>query len=395
MKIIPFRGILYNLDKVNIKDVVTLPYDKISPTQKSIYESRNPYNMVHLILPKGYKEAGLLFRKWLKDGLLREDHRQAIYVYEQEYEYPRGNKKIRRGFIALLELKPFGKDTIMPHERTFPKVVENRMNLLDSCKANLEQIFILYNGEDVSGLLNGIPQIDFSDEFGITHRLWSIIDEEIIRSIQDTINSAELFIADGHHRYEASLIYKEKRKEVPGVDYMMATFINSNSSGLTILPTHRVLKEVPGLNDKWLIEKLKEYFIVQKQKGNAQIGIYLGEDNYYTLRFKKDISLEKILGLSRPRAWLYLDVNILHLLILKHIMGIDTQNLEEEKNVIYLREDSEAIDLVKNKKARVVFILNPTKIEQVKEIVSLDEVMPHKSTDFYPKLHSGLVLRKF
>lgn len=407
MKVLPFKGILYNKDKVDIKDVVTLPYDKITPQQKSIYESKSPYNMVHLILPKTHKDAGFLFGQWLKDGVLIEDPKPAIYVYEQEYEYPGGATKKRMGFIALLELQPFGKDTIMPHERTFSKIVDDRVQLLDNTKANIEQIFILYSDKNINKLLNGTPRIDFKDEFGIVHRLWSISDGDIVSTIQDSISDAQLFIADGHHRYTASLLYKDKKG---GDKFIMATLVDSNDSGLVILPTHRVLKEVPGLDNDRFLSRLKEYFIVEKgdiEKGDSPlfrpksgfvedslVRIYLGGGLYYSLTLKQDVSLEKVLGLSRPRAWLYLGVNILHLLILKHIMGIDTSNMAEEANVVYLREEESAISMV-DKGARVAFILNPTRIEEVKEIVSLGEVMPHKSTDFYPKLHSGLVMRKF
>lgn len=378
MNIYPFRGVLYNL--ANISDVVTLPYDKISPQQKSMYESRSPYNMVHLVLPKSHNDAGALYRQWLKDGILRQDPEPAIYVYEQEYEYPKGVIKTRRGFIALLELQPFGKETIMPHEKTFSNIVEDRVGLLDSCKANIEQIFILYNDRDIDKLLNGSARIDFKDEFGIRHKLWDITNPSVIKTVQENIKDAQLFIADGHHRYTASLQYK-------GDKFIMATFVNSNSPGLTILPTHRVLMEIPRIN---LLERLKEYFIVEKSGVRHHFSVYLGGDNYFSLRLKEGVSLEKVLGLNRPRTWLYLDVNILHLLIIKHIMGA-----KEGENIIYLREEGEAIDMVKNKGAGAAFILNPTSIEDVKRIVSLNEVMPHKSTDFYPKLHSGLVMRSF
>lgn len=397
MKILPFNGLLYDSEKVKIGDVVTLPYDKISAEQKAIYESKSPHNMAHLILPVSNDRAGSLLKEWIKNGILKQDEKEAIYVYEQGYEYPKGVKKTRRGFIALLDVRPFGKDTIMPHEKTFSKVVEGRMNLLHSCQANIEQIFVLYSGKNIGKLLDGKPMIDHKDEFGITHRLWPITEPNTIKAAQDAISKSHLFIADGHHRYTASLWYKEKMNGNP---YIMATFVDADDPGLTILPTHRVLKEVSNLNKGKLISELEKYFEVRKEppkniKGGHSFGVYLGGGDYYTITLKKDVSLEKILGLKRPRAWLYLDVNILHLLILKHMMGMDTTVMEDEGNIVYIREEVEALDMIKNKKAKIAFILNPTKIEEVKEIVDLGDVMPHKSTDFYPKLHSGLVMRKF
>lgn len=406
MKILPFNGLLYDTKKIKLSDVITLPYDKISAEQKAIYESKSPHNMVHLILPKSNDHAGGLLKEWIKNGILKQDEKAAIYVYEQGYEYPlrglrkacpKGVTKTRRGFIALLDVQPFGKDTIMPHEKTFSKVVEGRMNLLHSCQANIEQIFVLYSGKNITKLLDGKPMIEHKDEFGITHKIWPITEPAAIKAVQDAISKSHLFIADGHHRYTASLWYKEKMKGNP---YIMATFVDADDPGLTILPTHRVLKEVPDLNKEKLISELEKYFEVRKEpfkniKGGHSFGVYLGGGDYYTITLKKDVSLEKVLGLKRPRAWLYLDVNILHLLILKHIMGMDTTVMEDEGNIVYIREEKEALDLVKNKRAKIAFILNPTKIEEVKEIVDLSDVMPHKSTDFYPKLHSGLVMRKF
>jgi uncharacterized protein (DUF1015 family) len=397
MKIMPFKGILYDTKKVKISDVVTLPYDKISAGQKDIYEKKSPYSMVHLILPKSDEKAGSLLGEWIQSGILKQDEKEAIYVYEQEYKYRGGSKKTRRGFIALLEVKPFGKDTIMPHEKTFSKVVEGRMNLLHACQANIEQIFVLYTGKNINKLLNGKPQINFKDEFGITHRLWPIMDVKNIKNIQNAINKSCLFIADGHHRYTASLQHKEK---MHGDNFIMATFVNAKDSGLTILPTHRVLKEVPKLDEKKFIAELEKYFKIKKgfvknAKGKHVFKIYIGRDKKYTIILKDNVSLGSVLGIKRPHAWLYLDVNILHLLILKHVMGMDTTVMEDEGNIVYVREEEEAIEMVDNKKARIAFILNPTKIEEVKEIVELNDVMPHKSTDFYPKMHSGLVIRKF
>ena len=406
MKILPFKGILFNRTKVDEKDVITLPYDKILVDQKRLYQERSPYNMVHLVLAESHGQAARLFRRWRDTGILKEDPAPAIYVYEQEYEYPRGINNIRRAFIALLELQPFNKDRVMPHERTFSKVVDDRMNLLANCGANLEQIFVLGDGIGVDHWPPEKMIIDFRDEFGIRHKLWPVTDPRKISDLQRRVHKSRLFIADGHHRYTAALNYKETQKKKKGdaytgnegFNYRMTAFVDLQSNGLTILPTHRVVKNAEGLTDTVLLAQLKKYFTViktesmNKEKSHT-IGMYLGAGKYYDLTLKDDISMEQVLGVSRPRAWLYLDVNILHLLILKHIIGIDTHNAREEDKVAYIREEEETKKMVDKKDARMAFILNPTPIEQVKEIVSLAEVMPHKSTDFYPKMHSGLVMR--
>ena len=426
MHIKPFKGISYNSDLVNLVDVVTLPYDKISPQKRDLYAARSPYNMVHIILPSSYGEAANLLQSWLKDGILQEDSAPAIYIYEQEYGYLHGANKVRRGFVALLELQPFAKNTIMPHEQTFFKIKEDRLKLLSACRMNLGQIFVLYSAPQriidklVSERTNDSPSIELKDETGIIHRLWKVTDSQFIRSIQEDMKDKSLFIADGHHRYKAALAYKEQEQKAlgdgftgkEGFNYRMATFVNVDSPGLTILPTHRALKEVPDLKPEWLLGELKKYFLVEtinvpaneflsswldsiaNSESPHTLGLYLGDDKCYTLKLKNEVSLEEILDVSRSPEWLYLDVNILHLLILKHIMDIDTHNASEEANVLYLRDAYEAIDWVRNKGARIAFILNPTKIEEVKKIVELGDVMPHKSTDFYPKLYTGLAMKR-
>lgn len=426
MQVKPFKGILYNTNLVKLPDVVTPPYDKISSEKKDLYAEKSPYNMVHLILPSSYSKAASLTQTWLKNDILKQDTVPAIYIYEQEYEYPKGKTKVRRGFVGLLELKPFGKDTIMPHEQTFSKIKENRMQLLSTCKMNFGHIFILYSDPQktvdqvLSEEIQKPPFIELKGESGITHRIWKITDLQSIKKIQEDMKDIPLFIADGHHRYGAALIYKEQEQEKlgdkftgnEGFNYRMATFVNVENPGLTILPTHRVLKEVPVLKPEWLLGELEKYFLIEKinaptnellgswfdsitcSKIPHTLGVYMGGSDYYTLKLKNNVSLENLLGISRPREWLYLDVNILHLLILKNIMDIDTHNAEEEANVLYIRDSYEAVDWVRNKGAGIAFILNPTKIEEVKKIVELGDVMPHKSTDFYPKLHTGLVMRK-
>ena len=406
MQILPFKGVLFNQEKVDIKDVVTLPYDKISKNQKSIYQNKNEHNMVHLILPKAHKEASCLLKKWLNEGVLKEDSRPAIYLYEQEYEFPKGVTNVRKSIIAILNVQPFSKDTVMPHEKTFSKIVSERMDLLEQAQANLEQIFLISNDVGIDKLTSDNILIDFTDEFNIKHKLSAVYDSAVIENIQKRMDKSRLFIADGHHRYTAALNYKTKKKDEAGsnytgsetFNYRLATFVDIESEGLTILPTHRVLKNVNNFNKEEFISKLKEYFDVKEGKvinSNTPntLGIYFSDNTYYTVILKKDISLEKILNISGSSTLQHLDVNILHLLIFKHIMGIDTSGAKDEADIMFIREEEEAVRAVKNKEAQIAFILNPTKIEEVKQIVSLGEVMPHKSTDFYPKLHSGLVMR--
>jgi len=425
MQIEPFKAILYNTDLVNLADVVTLPYDKISPKKKAYYTAKSPYNIAYAILAPTHKQALSLLRRWQKQDILKRDISPAVYIYEQEYEYPAGGKRIRRGFIAALRLEPFSKNGIMPHEKTFSKIVQDRMQLLSNCKMNLGQIFVLYNDPErtVDNLLSAQtenpPIVKVKDETGVAHRIWKIADPRVISNIQKNMESKRLFIADGHHRYQAALAYKQQQEKMlkesftgkEGFNYRMAVFINAASPGLTILPTHRVIKHIPKFSLDNLLSELKKYFLIETYSTSAGLldnwlnsihnsirphifGMYPGGDNAYTLRLKPDISIEKSLGLSRPREWLYLDVNILHLVILNQIIGIDTQDVANKDNILYISDANKAFNLVKDKKADIAFILNPTKIEEIKNVVELQDVMPQKSTDFYPKLYTGFVMRQ-
>lgn len=423
MKIMPFQGVLYNTKKVDLSQVVTLPYDKISPQLKEQYLARNAYSAARIILPNTNQESSDLWQKWLVEDILIQDSDPTIYLYQEQYEYPKGTARTRTGIVALLDVQPYGQDTVMPHEKTFAKVRAAREDLLKTCQANFGHIFMLYSDQEkqaeeiIAKTIKNKPRMEYRDDAGVIHRIWSITDKDLIKQLQSFFINQRLFIADGHHRYGAALDYKEKQKKIAGdkytgregFNYRMATLVNVDDPGVTILPTHRVIKELKQVNSEQIIKELEKYFFVTKDtipssemitpwltsiSGEHVFGMYFGGSDYYKLNLKPGVSLADVLGLTRPQTWLNLDVNILHLLIFKHVLNVDTSNHKDEANILYIRDPYEAIDWVRKNNAGLACILNPTKVSEVKEIVSLAEVMPHKSTDFYPKLNTGLVMRK-
>ena len=366
-----------------------------------------------------------LWDKWQKELVLKQDENPAFYVYQQEFELLNGKVNKRTGFVGALEVEPFSKKTIMPHERTFSKIKGNRKDLLHKCQANFGHIFVLYNDPEktidrlLEEVTKGKTTLEYVDENKVTHRIWTITDLVLIGKIQGHIKHKLLFIADGHHRYGASLEYKEEQKSEladaytgrEGFNSRMVTLVNINNPGIVILPTHRVVYGMDNLNKEQLVEDLKKYFFVDKvtiqdmtmlepwletisqAREEHAIGMYFGGEDYYTIKLKSSGSMGNILGISKPQEWLDLDVTILHYLVLKHVLNIDTQESKEDSGVKYIRNPHEAISRVSSGDAKIAFILNSVTPEALTKIVELGELMPQKSTDFYPKLNTGLVMR--
>lgn len=418
MKILPFNGLLYNSEKIDIKDVITLPYDKISPQKKEEYLQKSPYNMVRLILPESYEKARMFLDECVQERILVEDPKEYFYVYKQNFSRE-GISYTRTGLVGIVELKPFSPNIIMPHERIFPKIKEDRIRLLSTCRANLGQIFILYTEAKlaiekiIEEYITTVSAVfRFRDEYGIEHILWRITCEERIKEISSLLEHKPLFIADGHHRYSAALEFKERERARLGSSYTgdepfnfrMATFVDADTQGLVILPTHRVIK-IETVEKEKLLNEAKKFFYIRQipniehleeglnsLRDRHVIGMcYRG--GFYVLQLKEDINLEKLVDEKHSLDWLYLDVNILHLIFLKKVLGIDTDTHEDESRVKYIREVEEAVR-EGDSEGSIVFLLNPTTMEEVKRIVAHGELMPHKSTDFYPKLYSGLVMRR-
>jgi len=428
----PFKGIMYNKEKIkNLENVMSPPYDIISDEmQKSLYD-KHSNNFVRLILGKQkptddeqnnrYIRAKELFEKWIEESILKQSDKPAVFPYKIDYEIKK-QKKTMSGFFILLKLDPYYK-MIKAHERTLSKPKADRLNLMRACHANLEPIQLLYIDEKdtIMNKINNMltePIIDVNGYDGFSHRLWKLEDEGIISMITKALKDKILFIADGHHRYQTAINYAEEIKNKTGAtddnasyNYRMVILANMFDEGLSILPTHRLIKK-NGLNIEDLVKKLNEYFIIEEKipekikeenmalskkikeeidtESDHKFAMYL-KDKYYILTLKDEKIMDKIAG-SHSKTWRTLDVSILHKIILEHLLGINNETLED--HVKYTRVDEEAISFVNKGKFDFSFLMNATRIEELKAVADAGEHMPQKSTYFLPKMLSGLVVYK-
>jgi uncharacterized protein (DUF1015 family) len=420
----PFKAVVYNSKKIkNISKVVAPPYDIIPPDMQDELYRIHDNNVVRLILGKvkksdtgsdnRYTRAASNFGSWLKKGILVEDQIPAVYIYTQTYKY--GGKKIDRvGFISLMELDLQNKK-VLPHEKTLKAPKEDRLRLMRAIKSNLSPIFMLY--EDSKHRVNNIlksfskktkPFIDVSID-GVRHRVWALTDKASIARIESVMSKKDIFIADGHHRYETSknyaheLIEKGAPKDlIDNSKFFMAYFVELEEKTLPIMPTHRLIKDASGLSEEEIIEKLSRYFVVEKLPSAGKLlarlseltashafGMYLGKAGYYALKLK-DFDKAKTLMGKGSADWKSLDVSILHLFVLKHVLKIS----DEDDNIEFVKDPVEAFEGVEKGGFKIAFLLNPTKVKQVKKVAEHGEKMPRKATYFYPKPLSGLVIRK-
>lgn len=438
--IIPFKGILYNQEKIkDISQVVTPPYDVISPDDQEKFYNRNEYNMIRLDLGKEYPDdseqknrytraAGHL-SNWFANEILIKDNAPSIYYYDLTYSLKDGTQKIMKGFIALCKLEDFSSGVVVPHEYTLSKPKSDRLNLLRACNANFSFIFSLYSsGKNINDAFaenigNSAPKIDVSDDNNYRHRLWSVSDPAVINLVQQEMKNQTVYIADGHHRYESSLNYRNEMREKGAItddnhpaNYILMYFSNMDEPGLTVLPTHRLLHSLPAEKLHNLTERLSANFNLQyfnfDQAGEAgakqqlldamkkaqpdehMFGMYLQGDNRFTLLSLKNESLLENRASDKPLAWRRLDVAILQNFILEDILGLSEDSIRKQENLTYVKDDDDAITRVRDGKCQIGFLLNATKIEEIKDVTNTGERMPQKSTYFYPKFLTGLVFYK-
>jgi uncharacterized protein (DUF1015 family) len=462
-EVLPFFGILYNKSKIkNYGLVLTQPYDKITPEMQKMYYKRHPYNLIRITKGKEqkcdnennskYSRAGDYLEQWLKKKILVQDKKRAIYAYHQEYRSPTPRTltgslsenpervkgaspkelQVRRGFIALMHLKDFGKGGVHPHERTLLKPKQDRLNQMRATGGSTGQIFMLYSDPKllINSALNKITakkkhDVELKDDYGVVNKLWKVTAPRTIKIVQNTMKKKDVFIADGHHRYETALNYRDEMRALglrcignESYENRMMTFINMDDKGLTVLPTHRLIFGLNKFSFNSFLKKLQQYFWFNEyscrspkeeklartdliedlrmttQNAHAFGLIVKGLKKYYMLTLKDDKMMEKIITEKHSSTWKRLDVTILHSLIIEKLLGITREQVANEEKVNYIRSEDEAIEKVREGKYQMAFILNPTKIEEVKKVSVHNERMPQKSTDFYPKLLSGIVISK-
>ncbi len=424
----PFRALRYNVERVSAAQVVTQPYDKITPAMQERYYAASPYNLVRIILGRHedgdntlksvYTRAAEYGRKWRQEGVLQQDAAPSIYRYSQTFVAPSGSTFERRGFIALGRVEDYAAKIVYRHEQTLAKPKADRLELLRATRTHYEQLFLLY--ED-SGQIDSLlassekPTIDIVDDYGVTHRVWQISDPAVIASVAKEMSDKKLVIADGHHRYETALNFRnECREAAKGGDpeapyeFVMMTFVNMNDPGLLVLPTHRVVHSLSSFSTAGFLKSAAELFepeevtagidaskatyLLRKKGLTGTALLAVTSDRAFLLHSPKPAALKYVADLSpRQRS---LDVVQLHKCLLEGVLRLSEESIRNQQNLSYVREASEALAAVRGqtagKKADIVFLMNPCPVLKVRDIAFADEVMPQKSTDFYPKLLSGL-----
>jgi uncharacterized protein (DUF1015 family) len=425
--LLPFRALRYDLERVAAAQVVTQPYDKITPAMQQAYYAASPYNLVRIILGRRHPEdnashnvytrAAAFSRQWRAQGILRQDSLPSFYPCSQTFTAPSGSRFERRGFIALGRVVDYSANVVFRHEQTLASPKADRLDLLRATRVHYEQLFLLYEDSgEVDSLLAPSPQaaqsIDVADEYGVAHRVWQVSDPDVIARVQEKMRDKKLVIADGHHRYETALNYRDEcRAAAPSgshpqapYEYVMMTLVNMNNPGLLVLPTHRVVHSLSSFSVEDFFNSSSALFTVE------EVDPALGSELATTLLRERGRGGTALLAATASRALLLhspkpaagqflaglsarqqsLDVVQLHKCLLEGILKLSEESIRNQQNLSYLREASEALAQVRDGKANIAFLMNPCPVRQVRDVAFAGELMPQKSTDFYPKLLSGL-----
>jgi uncharacterized protein (DUF1015 family) len=430
----PFRAFRYDHRQVSPGQVVTQPYDKITPVLQDRYYRASPHNLVRIILGRReenddaannvYSRAAEYFREWRQQGILRQDSQPSVYIYSQRFILPGSTNELeRRSFIALGRIEDYSAGVVFRHEQTLAKPKADRLDLLRATRAHFGQIFVVYEDSgQVESLLatNAEPDISVADEYGVVHRAWQVSDPDVIHSIQTAMNDKKLIIADGHHRYETALTYRNERRAADSwsaslgpsaspYEFVMMTFVNMNSTGLLILPTHRLVHSLVSFSEENFRNSARAFFDIDevdaavdapratamlREAGRAGTSILAVTANRAFLLHHPNTNAPQVFaGFSiRQQA---LDVVQLHKCLLERVLNLSEESIRNQENISYVRDAGEALSQVRGAsgtRADIAFLMNPCRMAQVRDIAFAGEVMPQKSTDFYPKLLSGLTV---
>jgi uncharacterized protein (DUF1015 family) len=411
-KVFPFRPYRYSATAGSLDSLVTQPYDKISPEMQSRYLSLSPNNLVRVILGERhasdndtdnvYTRAAKYLNEWISSGVLVRDETAAFYPYSQEFQVPDTNERaVRRGFIGLGAVEPYSAGSVYRHEQTLSGPKRDRMELLKHTRAHFGQIFMLYPDREfeVEEILEQVmaenARATVTDEYGTIHRLWRVADEETVRSIQMLMSDKRLLIADGHHRYETALAFHQQYANIRDAERVMMNFVNMYSPGLKILATHRLVFGLNWFTYEKFVSAARAEFEIRELDSVAALQTAWGEPHKNRCRIGAYTSESgKILLLERERYEHQLDVSLLHDIVLHQVLAINEDDVRDERHIRYVRGAEAAIEQVRNGAAQIALLLEPVAIEQMADIAFSGGVMPQKSTDFYPKLLSGLTIYK-
>ncbi len=438
-KIVPFRGVRYNPGRVrDFARVMAPPYDVISPSLQEDLYLRHENNIVRLILGKTqagdgesdnrYSRSARDFQQWQDEGVLVRDREPSLYLYDQEYSIADGQRMVRHGIIALSRIEDFSTGLVKPHEETLPDPKADRYQLTKACSANLSPVFALYSDpccvlEVFSKKEKGRdPDLVVCDDDGVIHRLWCTSDPSLISKVQSVLDNKPLLIADGHHRYEAAISYRNyMREKYPGYtgkelfNFLMICFSNIEDRGVQIFPAHRVVSGLSSLRLDAFFRDLAVYFDIDSQpldlgcaearnqvrqtlaalgKTRHVLALCVGTKEIHYLSLKDEKVMDEFFDPKTPKVLRTLDVSILHRLVLGRLLNLSGETQEKPGHLKYIKGFDEPFRLVTEEGAQLAFLMNPPRMSEVRDVANGEEKMPQKSTYFYPKLLSGLVINK-
>ncbi|MBN1524837.1 MAG: DUF1015 domain-containing protein [Spirochaetales bacterium] len=432
----PFKALHYNPEKIeNIGDCLSEPYDVISPAQQDAYYKKHPNNVIRLILGKiedsdtdtdnRYTRARDFMQKWKAGGILTQSTHPWFFVYEESFAV-NGKDMTLTGFVGLVHLSEYKEGKVLPHEKVLKNPVEDRVKLTETANTQFEYIWGVYRDPEstIDAILAAVkksgPIIDhIEQETGVRHKVWGLSDPDLCSTIENTMRSKKIYIADGHHRYQTMLTIRDrKRKENPAAgdnapwEFIMMFLVNAAHEGLEILPTHRVIYNLPDDKIKKLRTSLSEYFTVLEypfsdpeydavqKKLTAELALrkqpsfgvlFQNENVFFLIELKDRKGYFSMCNPNSTDTWKLLDVNVLNTLVLSHITGISEDDMAAGTNVVYIKDAAEACQLVRSGGKQIAFILNNTPLDAMLAVSDSEEKMPRKSTYFYPKPMSGMV----
>lgn len=417
-----FRGLRYNTEKISDFDlVISPPYDVISQKQREKLLSRSPWNIVRLILPDGknpYENAHSTLQSWIHQGILRQDRDKSIYCYHQTFQTPDG-ERTRKGFLARIRLEELDRGIVLPHESTLAAPKEDRLQLLRACRTNFSPIFSLYSDPSMAiekhlEPFTAGPPAARAEIDGVHNSLWTVSDPEVIRNIEQFFRDHWVLIADGHHRYESCLQFRDEMSqsnpdpEAP-FQFTLMYFSNLNHPGITVLPYNRGVLNLEHFQPQKILQASSAYFEIREieddgtaevelkvagKKGNAFLVRFAENPICHLFQLKSETDLSRFYPAGTPEAIQKLDVNILHKIVLEQILAFTEEDIRSQKYLRYYKNSEEERNDLDQGNIQIGFFLNPTRVEQVVEVSKAGRKMPQKSTFFYPKLMTGIVLNQ-
>jgi len=411
----PFKAIRYTQKAGNTQDLITQPYDKIDVQMQKEYYTKSPYNFCRLILPleeNKYQIANERIMQWLREGTMAKEAKPAIFVSRQEFSLD-GKKYARTGIIAALRLYPYGENMVFPHEATYKAPKADRLSMLRTVQKDLEPVFLIYQDQEkktvafLEETVKTKPVVQVTDSLGVRHTVWVVSDQEKIKQLQTVLNAKTMVITDGHHRYESALAYRNEMRskgnwtEDSAFNFHMSYMVPVEEEGLIVLPTHRLLKDYRLTDD--LLHAFKFFFDVQEVKPTVEglegfLSSHSNEHAFcvydgskaYGLILKHDKAVYDFVNANVSKETKIFDVVILRDIVFKFILKTGELNIDD--NILYVRWAKAAVEKVDHGEASIAFLVNPINAKTVAEIAQQHELLPEKSTDFYPKMASGLMM---